>query len=68
MSKVDCLRCAQYCENKNPNVSRTKYGKIMTFPYSYDSNRKKSRFIRKWDAKHLNNFWSKVPKLGDIPF
>lgn len=41
MSKVDCLRCAQYYENKNPNVSRTKYGKIMTFPYSYDSNRKK---------------------------
>lgn len=55
-------------ENKNSNISRTKYGKIMTFAYSYDGNRKKNRFIKKWDAKWLKNVLSKVPKLGGFRF
>ena len=40
----------------------------MTFAYSYDGNRKKNKFIKKWDPKGLKNFLSKVPKLTGFPF
>ena len=68
MSKIFYLRCKKHNENKNSNISRAKYCKIMTFTYSYDGNRKKNKFIKKWDPKGLKNFLSKVPKLTGFPF
>ena len=47
MSKIFYLRCKKHNENKNLNISRAKYYKIMTFAYSYDGNRKKNKFIKK---------------------
>ena len=61
-------------KNINPQVSSTSNGKIMILSKCAICNSKKSKFIKKQDAKGLlsklgiETPLSKVPLLGDILF
>ena len=46
MCKLFCLKCNQYTDNKNANISHTTNGKTMISAYCYHCNGKKSRFIK----------------------
>ena len=69
-----CLKCKKYTKNINPQVSSTSNGKIMILPKCAICNGKKSKFIKKQDAKGLlsklgiKTPLSKIPLLGDILF
>ena len=61
-------------KNINPQVSSTSNGKLMILSKCAICNSKKSKFIKKQDAKGLlsklgiETPLSKVPLLGDISF
>ena len=61
-------------KNPNPQVSSTSNGKLMILSKCAICNSKKSKFIKKQDAKGLlsklgiETPLSKVPLLGDILF
>ena len=69
-----CLKCKKYTKKINPQVSNTSNGKLMILSKCAICNSKKSRFIKKQEAKGLlSNLGirtplSKVPVLGDILF
>ena len=56
-----CLNCKKYTKNINPQVSSTSNGKMMILSKCAICSSKKSRFIKKQDAKGLstmdNNKW-----------
>ena len=54
-----CLKCRKYTENINLQVSSTSNGKIMILSRCTICNTKKSRFIKKQEAKRL------ISKLGN---
>ena len=68
-----CLKCKKYTKNINPQVSSTSNGKLMISKCAI-CNSKKSKFIKKQDAKGLLSELGiktplrKVPVLGDILF
>ena len=68
-----CLKCWKYTENINPQVSNTSNGKVMISKCAI-CNSKKSKFIKKQEAKGLlsklgiKTPLSKIPILGDILF
>ena len=68
------MRCKKYAKNINPRVSITSNGKTMILSKCATCGSKKSRFIKKQEAKGLlSNLGlgtplSKVPLLGDILF
>ena len=70
----DCLKCKKYTKNMNPQVSNTSNGKMMILSKCAICGSKKSRFIKKQEAKGLLSKLgikaplSKVPLLGDILF
>ena len=71
--KSYCLKCKKYAKNINSQVSSTSNGKLMISKCAI-CNSKKSKFIKKQDAKGLvsklgiKTPLSKVPILGDILF
>ena len=72
--KSCCLKCRKYTENINPQVSSTSNGKIMILSKCGICNSKKSKFIKRQEAKGLlsklgiKTPLSKIPILGDILF
>ena len=69
-----CLKCKKYTKNINPQVSSTSNGKMMILSKCAVCGSKKSKSIKKQDAKGiLSNLGtktplSKIPVLGDILF
>ena len=69
-----CLKCNKYTKNINPQVSSTSNGKLMILSKCAICNGKKSKFIKKQDAKRLlskvgiKTRLNKIPLLGDILF
>ena len=69
-----CLKCKKYTKKINPQVSNTSNGKLMILSKCAICNSKKSRFIKKQEAKGLlSNLGirtplNEVPILGDILF
>ena len=69
-----CLKCKKYTKNINPQVSSTSNGKMMILSKCAICGSKKSKSIKKQDAKGiLSNLGtktplSKIPVLGDILF
>ena len=67
-----CLKCKKYTKNINPQVSSTSNGTMMILSKCAICGSKKSKFIKKQEAKVLlsklgiNTPLSKVPVLGDI--
>ena len=48
-----CLKCRKNIENKNPNVVRTKIGRIMLLFKCSVCNSKKSKFRKEQEARGL---------------
>ena len=48
-----CLKCRKYAKNINPQVSSTSNGKTMILSKCEIHNSKKSKFIKKQEAKGL---------------
>ena len=69
-----CLKCKKYTKNINLQVSSTSNGKMMILSKCAICGSKKSKSIKKQDAKGiLSNLGtktplSKIPVLGDILF
>ena len=69
-----CLKCKKYTKNINPQVSSTSNGKLMILSKCAICGSRKSKFIKKQDAKGLlsklgiKTPLSKIPLLGDILF
>ena len=72
--KSCCLKCKKSTENINSKLSKTSNGKTMLLSNCAICNSKKSRFIKKQEAKGLlgnlgiKTPLSKVPILGDTLF
>ena len=69
-----CLKCKKYTKNINPQVSSTSNGKLMILSKCAICGCRKSRFIKKQDAKGiLSSLGIKIPLrkkplLGDVLF
>ena len=69
-----CLKCKKYTKNINPQVSSTSNGKLMMLSKCAIFGGKKSKFIKKQDAKGIlssvgiKTLLSKIPVLGDVLF
>ena len=69
-----CLKCKKHTKNIDPQVSSTSNGKFMVLSKCAICGSKKSKFIKKQDAKGLlsklgiKTSLSKIPLLGDILF
>ena len=69
-----CLKCKKNTESINPKVSKTSNDKTMVLSQCAICASKKSKFIKKQQAKGLlNNLGiraplNKIPLLGDILF
>ena len=69
-----CLKCKKHTKNVNPQVSSTSNGKMMILSKCAICGSKKSKFIKKQDAKGLlsklgiETPLSNVPVLGDNLF
>ena len=69
-----CLKCKKYTKNINPQVSSTSNGKLMILSKRAICGSKKSKFIKKQDAKEIlsglgiKTPLSKIPLLGDVLF
>ena len=69
-----CLKCRKYTKNINPQVSGTSNGKLMILSKCTICGSRKSKFIKKQDAKGILSSLgiktplSKIPLLGDVLF
>ena len=69
-----CLKCQKNTESINPNVSATSNGRAMVLSKCAICGSKKSKFIKKHEAKELLSSLgirtplSKIPLLGDVLF
>ena len=69
-----CLQCKKNTESINPKVSATSNGRTMILSKCVICGSKKSKFIKKQEAKGLlSNLGirtplSKIPVLGDVLF
>ena len=69
-----CLKCTKYTKNINPQVLGTSNGKLMILSNCAICGNKKSKFIKKQDAKGLlskldiKTPLNQIPILGDILF
>ena len=69
-----CLKCRKYTKNINPQVSSTSNGKLMILSKCAICGSKKSKFIKKQEAKGtlsslgIKTPLSKIPLSGDILF
>ena len=68
--KTYCLKCKKDTENIDPGVVRTKNNRLLMQSQCTDSKNKKSRFLKKQDAKGLlsnlgiNTPFSKIALLN----
>ena len=68
------LKCKKYTKNTNPQVSSTSNGKLMILSKCAICGSKKSKFIKKQEAKGILSSLgiktplSKIPLLGDVLF
>ena len=69
-----CLKCKKYIKNINPQVFRTSNGKLMILSKCAICGSKKSKFIKKQEAKEILSSLgiktplSKILLLGDVLF
>ena len=69
-----CLKCKKYTKNINPQVSSTSNGKLMILSKCAICGSRKSKFIKKQDAKGILSSLGikkplrKIPLLGDVLF
>ena len=69
-----CLKCKKYTKNINPQVSSTSNGKLMILSKFAICGSRKSKFIKKQDAKGILSSLgiktplSKIPSLDDVLF
>ena len=69
-----CLKCKKYTKNINPQVSSTSNGKLMILSKCAICGSKKSKFIKKQEAKGILSSLgiktplSKIPLLDDVLF
>ena len=69
-----CLKCKKYTKNINPQVSSTGNGKLMILSKCAICGSKRSKFIKKQEAKGILSSLgiktplSKIPLLGDVLF
>ena len=69
-----CLKCKKHTKNINPQVSSTSNGKLMILSKCAICGSRKSKFIKKQDAKGILSSLgiktplSKIPLLGDVLF
>ena len=69
-----CLKCKKYTKNINPQVSSTSNGKLMILSKYAIYGGKKSKFIKKQEAKGILSSLgiktplSEIPLLGDVLF
>ena len=69
-----CLKCKKHTKNINPQVSSTSNGKLMILSKCAICGSKKSKFIKKQEAKgilsslSIKTPLSKIPLLGDVLF
>ena len=72
--KSYCLKCKKYTKNINPQVSSTSNGKLMILSKCAICGSKKSKFIKKQEAKGILSSLGikiplrKIPLLGDVLF
>ena len=68
--KTYCVKCRTNTENIDPKIFKTKNNKLIMQSQRTDSRNKKSRFVKKQDAKGLlsnlgiNTPLSKIPWLN----
>ena len=69
-----CLKCRKNIESKNPNVARTKHGRIIIFSKCALCGSKKSKFIIQQQTSGLLSrlgikaSLNKIPLLGSLLF
>ena len=69
-----CLKCRKYTKNINPQVSSNSNGKLMILSKCAICGCRKSRFIKRQDAKGILSSLgiktplSKMPLLSDVLF
>ena len=69
-----CLKCKKYTKNINPQVSSTSNGELMILSKCAICGSKKSKFIKKQEAKGILSSLgikkplSKIPLLSDASF
>ena len=69
-----CLKCQKYTKNISPQVSSNSNGKLMILSKCAICGSRKSKFIKKQDAKGILSSLgiktplSKIPLLGDVLF
>ena len=69
-----CLKCKKHTKNIDPLVSSTSNGKLMILSKCAICGSRKSKFIKKQDAKGILNSLGiktplrKIPLLGDVLF
>ena len=69
-----CLKCKKHTKNINPQVSSTSNGKLMILSKCAICGSRKSKFIKKQDAKGILSSLgiktplSKIPLLDDVLF
>ena len=72
--KSYCLKYKKYTKNINPQVSSTSNGKLMILSKCAICGSRKSKFIKKQNAKGILSSLciktplSKIPLLGDVLF
>ena len=69
-----CLKCKKFTKNINPQVFSTSNGKLMILSKCAICGSKKSKFIKKQEAKRIlsslgiKTLLNKIPLLGDVLF
>ena len=72
--KSNCLKCKKHIKNINPQVSSTSNSKFMILSKCAICGSRKSKFIKKQEAKGILSSLgiktplSKIPLLGDVLF
>ena len=65
--KTYCVKCRKNTENLNSKIFKTKYGRLIMQSKCTECGFKKSRFVKKQEAKSLlSNLGTKTP-LSKIP-
>ena len=62
-----CLKCRKNTESKNPEVVKTKNGRIMLLSKCSVCNRKKSKFLKEQEGKRLLSSLGLKTTLSQIP-
>ena len=65
--KTYCIACKKGTENKNPNVFKTKNGKLILKSTCSECNNKKSRFVSKNEGSGLLSSPGIKTPLSKIP-